>query len=583
MGLDALDSADRGFLTWVAAMAREPLPDLWSRLVDADAVAWAHGEHHEGHAHGAHLTRLDLSPIGDQLRERVGDERQLTLPLAGLEKLVHLDVCGLQLDALDLAGLPALEVLHCGHNRLKELELTKVPKLRELRCSGNDLMVLDVRGMSSLELVDASGNKVASALLEGVPSLRGLDLSRNQLMSLELPTLPLLENLLLARNALMHLAVPDHLPALEVLDVARNDLEELDLSGHPMLYALRCDRNRLASLEIGLVPRLRDLTCSANLLPSLDLRPAPALERVDARANQLAALRLDEHDALVFLDVSDNRLTHLDVRGAPSLKQLQCSGNELVSLTLQGVTALCQLHASQNALSELDLSDATALADLKVEGNPMTTLDLRQNADLCRLRTDLSQRVDTLEVLTTEWQQHRLVELRRHFGRASGSSDLAAMTPYELHDRAIGCLGDSGTDRKLLDIVLQPHCDPGTALLAYWIRNPRYYLRFATRDDCEPYERTVWDILRTIEDRFARGDFPAALIWFDPRNDKQTHTVTGIDWTKKQPRTHAPEVRTIPERLLETSLVRPPVGSTLPTSGGSRSPARPSRGRRSER
>ncbi len=356
----------------------------------------------------------------------------------------------------------------------------------------------------------------------------------------------------------MHLALPE-LPVLQTLDVARNDHDALDLTGRPSLESLRSDRNRLAALELGSTPALRYLDCNANFLATLDLSPAPALVRVDARANQLSSLDLGEHTDLTFLDVSDNRLTALDVRSAPKLQQLLCAGNQLAQLDISGLRDLCQLHASINALDAIDLQDAEALADLKIAGNPLTELDILGNPELCRLRTDLSQGLDHPEVHATELQRQRLMELRRHHKLGSGASELAEMTAFELHDRAIGCQGDPSADRVLLDIVLQPQCDLGTALLAYWVSNPRYFLRFARREDCEPYERTVWDILRTVEDRFERGDLPPARIWFDPRNDKQTASVTGMDWTARQPRSDAPAVRSIPERLLEPSLPRPMV------------------------
>jgi Leucine-rich repeat (LRR) protein len=152
MHLDQLESEDRGFLTWFAAMARVPLPDLWAQLLAEGAAAVA----------GTQLTRLDLRPVVGAVRAA---GRRLSLPLGGLDALQVLDVSDLDLDQLDLRPLRGLREVRCARNRLRELDLSTHPELEVLDCSDNQLTRLDLRANPRLREWHTDGNPLESLLL----------------------------------------------------------------------------------------------------------------------------------------------------------------------------------------------------------------------------------------------------------------------------------------------------------------------------------------------------------------------------------------------------------------------------------
>lgn len=164
MSLELLESEDRGFLTWVATMARVPLPTLWVRLLAQGDTALT--------AAGVQLERLDLSILGSVLRDKVGPTRRLSLPVGGLDALVALDCSGLSLDQLDLRPLPQLRELRCVGNRLVTLELS--PSLEILDARSNRLDVLDLRGLTRLVRIDVRDNPLKDLLLGDHPALEQL-------------------------------------------------------------------------------------------------------------------------------------------------------------------------------------------------------------------------------------------------------------------------------------------------------------------------------------------------------------------------------------------------------------------------
>jgi hypothetical protein len=200
------------------------------------------------------------------------------------------------------------------------------------------------------------------------------------------------------------------------------------------------------------------------------------------------------------------------------------------------------------------MSGLGGLADLDCAGNPLQTLDVRRNVELCRLVTRGAGDAGP-EVVATEVQQHRLRELRDRLGLGSGSAEPAGMTSFELHDY-VQTIRGRDTEERLLEVVRLPTCDLGTALLVYWTSSPHYYLRYATRDEVQDYEAPGWDLLATIEDRVSKGAFDSKRIWFDPRNDKQTRSVRGVDWTVDGRIVRVKHQREIPDHMLAPSLDR---------------------------
>lgn len=543
--LDELNAADRGFLTLLAARLGERLDACFDDLSERTDTRIADGR----------LVVLDLSAVGDALRARVGDAR-LSLPLSGLDALERLDVTGLGLDALDLVGLPALRHLACCDNRLRELDLGPVPRLETLAANGNDLMVLDLRGLEALQRVEAAGNSLATLVVGAGQPIVHLDVSRNQLMALDLPELPALEELLAYRNALLQVHIGP-CGMLRRLDLARNDLTGLDLEGAYALERLALERNRLAALDLAQVPALRVLTIDRNYLSGLDASEAPLLRRLEASGNQLRSLDLAGHPSLRSVDVHDNRLQALDVSGCDALEQLRCAANELADLALRGVDHLVLLHVDDNELEAVDLSGCTDLVELSVRNNPLRDLDLRPCTGLVRLALG-GPRGQVASIEASDLQKHRLAALRERFGLATGATELAGMSRWELHDVAVACGSTPRAHERLLELVRQPHCDFGTAQMVYWSSSPHYYLRYAERSELEPYEVPGWDLLQAIEERVRRDDFATRDIGFDPRFDRTTRSVLGHDFTADGARVPASRKRAIPAALCRPS--RPTAG-----------------------
>jgi Leucine-rich repeat (LRR) protein len=540
--LDGLSSADRGFVTWLAGMVREPIESVWGRLHSPVSSTKVDGEQ---------IVSLDLSVIGAAMRAVVGPQRKLSLPVAGLEGVLELDCSGLDLDVLDVRALPNLRLLRCANNRLRELDLTQCPKLEVLECQGNAMMVLDLRANPSLREVDCSGNGLGALVLPSPSRLLELDCSRNQLMVLDLGVQPELVELRCFRNALVRLEL-GYVPKLSRLDASRNELPRLSLEPGSALTLLHVGRNRIGELDVSSLRQLQDLRCQGNYIGHLDLRACTALEFLDASDNQLESLQLGDKPRLGELLLVDNRLEGLRLQSL-SLELLTAARNPLRELHLE-CPALRALDVSETALSELVLSAAPALIELRCAGTPLSRLDLRPCGEL--LRVELDQKRVHLDM--TDEQRQRLVSLRP---RRAGPPDLSQLDAWELHDLAWRSLAWRGvaaprmrTSRdgedleQLHQIARAPHVDLGTLRMMYWTSAPQRYLRYRTREEVPLYQRAGWDLLATIEARASSGDWQA-VIPFDPRQDRHTRSVRGVDWTVERPGESGEIVREVPEAL----------------------------------
>jgi Leucine-rich repeat (LRR) protein len=547
MDLDGLSSTYRGFVTWVAGMARRPLEEVWAQLV-ADGRTRLSPD-------GRHVVALDLSPVGGAIRLAVGPKRRLTLPLGGLEHVLELDLGGLDIDQLDLRVLPQLRELRARGNRLRELDLSGNPALERLDVGDNALLVLDLRANPALREVRCDGNALGALVLPETGSIERLSCARNQLMVLDLGEQPALRELSCHRNALVRLRI-GRAPSLESVDASRNELESVEIGALPALRSLHLGRNRLDALDPRPWTALRELRCHGNYLDALDLRGLAALELVDARANQLVRVELGQHPRLEGLSLSDNRLEALDLAGAPSLRILRCSGNQLRELAVG--PSLLQLDVADNPLRTLDPSPASDLVELDVGDTALATLDLRHNPRLVRFRGRGDRgRGPTVEA--TDAQRLRLRELRESAGLGSGAVDPAAMTAWELHDLAAAIRGRDAEER-LLAVVQAPACDLGTAAMVYWTSAPHLYAEFAEAAEVPDYARAGFRLVRAIEDRVAAGGFPTAQIPYDPRDDRQTGVVRGVDRT-------AGAVGPIPEALLRGVPTGPAPAAPAEASG----------------
>lgn len=546
--LNALSSADRGFVTWLATMVREPVESVWTRLLgDAPAAdgAGAHGTRFEGR----HIVRLDLTAIGPQLRWVVGDGRRLSLPVAGLDHVVELDCSGLDLDALDVRLMPQLRVLRCADNRLRELDVSPCTGLEVLDCARNALMVLDLRANAALRELQCGDNGLGVLVLPEPRAdgpLTELSATRNNLMVLDVGARPNLRALRCDRNALVRFDIGEA-PRLEQLDLSNNELTRLALPPLPALRSLAVARNQLDACGLSEAPALEALVCHGNYVAALDLRPHPELATVDAHGNQLLRVDLGQAERLVELDLSDNRLEQLDVSGCARLQALDLGNNSLSSLALAGCPALRALDVVNNPLTALDVAPASELLSLRCDRTRLAELDIRGNPALAELRT-VDARGGGPTVNATLEQCRSLRELREGRGLGTGATDPARLDLYELHDLA-RTIGARDADHRMMAIVTAPACDLGTALMVYWTNTPHYYLRYAARDDVPAYEQVGWDLLAAIEARVASGGYATASIPFDPSDDRLSRGVRGVDWTRDPTDGAVTKVRQVADAL----------------------------------
>ncbi len=68
-------------------------------------------------------------------------------------------------------------------------------------------------------------------------------------------------------------------------------------------------------------------------------------------------------------------------------------------------------------------------------------------------------------------------------------------------------------------IIEQPNCDRATALAIFWTASPEYYVQFADREDVPTVNRSDYDLITAIRERWLRGDYVRAELAFDPDID----------------------------------------------------------------
>lgn len=124
--------------------------------------------------------------------------------------------------------------------------------------------------------------------------------------------------------------------------------------------------------------------------------------------------------------------------------------------------------------------------------------------------------------------------------------------PRERHTFVRRANYDSG-EHHVRFVLDQPTTDRATALAAYWILGASYYSRYAAADDVPEDERPTWELLRSIEDRYAAGFWADHGIAFDPTDDDE------IDWTDDY---GAPVSRPVPD------VMRRAVGGGLVDDAG---------------
>jgi Domain of unknown function (DUF4274) len=87
--------------------------------------------------------------------------------------------------------------------------------------------------------------------------------------------------------------------------------------------------------------------------------------------------------------------------------------------------------------------------------------------------------------------------------------------PEELH-LFVGLINWDGGTKELTRVIQHPLCDLGTALMVYWLGQPGFDLQYASRDSVPQHRQEVYDLLREIEQRVAKGLYKSATQTFDP-------------------------------------------------------------------
>lgn len=490
-----LDEADRGFLTWLAAMAGRSLEAVLE-IVEVEAE-------------GERIVSLDLSELAPHLAGR-----RLRPPFAGLDGLVRLDCSHLGLAKLELRPMRTLRHLRCAGNALREIDLSGCPDLETLDCSANAMMTLDLSGLGALRELDCRDNALAMVVIDSPNPLQRLDCSHNQLMVLDLGDAADLVELRCARNALVRLA--GRCPGLTALWAGHNELTRLELGRLTNLQTLAVPHNRLADVDVA--PSLTALDVAHNYLAALDLSGATVLRDLAADHNQIVAIAWPRRSALVTVRVDDNRLSSLAPPAGPT-RVITCDRNGLARVETAALPELTKLSCAHNALTWLEVADNPRLVDIDVRDNPLARLDLTNQAHLCVLMVDAPP--DGPHVTLREGS---LVD------GATPGADLTQADARALHRAALAAW-NGGSFARLAAIVSHEHCDWGTALLVYWTLRPRRVRRAVSREELEAFEVPLWELVRAIETRATTTGFATRQIPFDPRDDRTTRSVEGVDWT----------------------------------------------------
>lgn len=93
-----------------------------------------------------------------------------------------------------------------------------------------------------------------------------------------------------------------------------------------------------------------------------------------------------------------------------------------------------------------------------------------------------------------------------------------ATDPEELHRFAELWNWDGGYVAMLM-LTRNSACDAGTALMVYWLAQPEFYLRYASRDEVSEWEHEGYDFVTELEGRIVADDFATRQIPYDPRAD----------------------------------------------------------------
>lgn len=91
--------------------------------------------------------------------------------------------------------------------------------------------------------------------------------------------------------------------------------------------------------------------------------------------------------------------------------------------------------------------------------------------------------------------------------------------PDDWHRLALYGNWDGVEDDVWRTIVLQPDCDQATALAIFWKASPEYYVEFIDRTSVPAVNRSGYDLINLIRERWQGGAYVRSELAFDPDID----------------------------------------------------------------
>lgn len=91
--------------------------------------------------------------------------------------------------------------------------------------------------------------------------------------------------------------------------------------------------------------------------------------------------------------------------------------------------------------------------------------------------------------------------------------------PDDWHRLALYGNWDGVEDRVWRTIVLHPDCDQATALAIFWKASPEYYVEFNDRTAVPAVNRSGYDLITLIRERWQSGAYVRSELAFDPDTD----------------------------------------------------------------
>jgi hypothetical protein len=91
--------------------------------------------------------------------------------------------------------------------------------------------------------------------------------------------------------------------------------------------------------------------------------------------------------------------------------------------------------------------------------------------------------------------------------------------PDDWHRLALYGNWDGVEDNVWRTIVLHPDCDRATALAIFWKATPEYYLEFSDRMSVPAVNRSAYDLINLIRERWQSGAYVRSELAFDPDTD----------------------------------------------------------------